>query len=127
MKELKFTPELEQACLDGIKTQARRPRTHQNCPYGEIGTHFLIRGVEFEITNIRVERVQDITEEDARAEGIIDGGCLNCGESEPCNCGNPLPDARDLFIYLWDFIYADKYPWYSNPWVWVIEFRRVKA
>ncbi len=78
-----------------------------------------------EVVNVRVERLQEITEEDARAEGIIDGGCLNCGESEPCGCDNPNPDARDTFIYLWNSINGKKHPWTSNPWVWVIQFKRV--
>lgn len=54
-----------------------------------------------EITGVRVERLNAISEEDARAEGIIDGGCLNCGEPEPCGCANPEPDATDAFAYLW--------------------------
>lgn len=82
--------------------------------------------ITLEITGIRVERVQEITEEDARAEGITDGGCLECGNHEPCGCSNPNPDARDAFIYLWDSINSKRHPWASNPWVWVIEFRRLK-
>ena len=62
--------------------------------------------ITLEITGVRVERLQDISEEDANAEGIIDGGCLNCGEPEPCNCNRPGS-------------------WDANPWVFVIEFRRV--
>ena len=73
------------------------------------------------ITDVRVERLQDIGEEDARAEGIIDAGCLTCGESEPCGCADPRPDARDAFILLWNNIY-DASDWQANPWVWVIEF-----
>ncbi len=57
-----------------------------------------------EITDVRVERLNAISEEDARAEGIIDGGCLNCGEPEPCGCANPEPDATDAFAYLWQSI-----------------------
>lgn len=80
--------------------------------------------ITLEITDIRVERVQDITEEDARQEGIINGGCLNCGEDEPCGCSNPQPDARDSFIWLWDSINAKRgYRWSENPWVWCISFR----
>ena len=82
--------------------------------------------ITLEITKVKVERVQEITEEDARAEGIIDGGCLNCGKPEPCGCSDPRPDARDAFVWLWDSIYAKRgFGWDSNPWVWVIEFRRV--
>ncbi|MCK1125360.1 hypothetical protein MX034_15015 [Enterobacter bugandensis] len=77
-----------------------------------------------EITDVRVERLNDISEEDARAEGIIDGGCLNCGEPEPCGCANTEPDATDAFAYLWQSIYGQE-NWNANPWVWVIEFKVV--
>ncbi|HFE4607969.1 TPA: hypothetical protein ACF26F_003972 [Klebsiella quasipneumoniae subsp. similipneumoniae] len=79
-----------------------------------------------EITDVRVERLNAISEEDARAEGIIDGGCLNCGEPEPCGCANPEPDATDAFAYLWQSIYGQE-NWNANPWVWVIEFKRVEG
>ncbi|EIX9726618.1 hypothetical protein [Klebsiella pneumoniae] len=79
-----------------------------------------------EITDVRVERLNAISEEDARAEGIIDGGCLNCGEPEPCGCANPEPDAADAFAYLWQSIYGQE-SWNANPWVWVIEFKRVEG
>ncbi|WP_115658128.1 hypothetical protein [Klebsiella pneumoniae] len=79
-----------------------------------------------EITGVRVERLNAISEEDARAEGIIDGGCLNCGEPELCGCANPEPDATDAFAYLWQSIYGQE-NWNANPWVWVIEFKRVEG
>ncbi|HHK9677814.1 TPA: hypothetical protein ACQZJK_002455 [Klebsiella pneumoniae] len=79
-----------------------------------------------EITDVRVERLNAISEEDARAEGIIDGGCLNCGEPEPCGCANPEPDATDAFAYLWKSIYGQE-SWNADPWVWVIEFKRVEG
>ncbi|EOI2439059.1 hypothetical protein ACMGBB_001947 [Klebsiella pneumoniae] len=79
-----------------------------------------------EITDVRVERLNAISEEDARAEGIIDGGCLNCGEPEPCGCANPDPDATDAFAYLWQSIYGQE-NWNANPWVWVISFKRVEG
>ncbi|ENK2735673.1 hypothetical protein AB3C09_000013 [Klebsiella variicola] len=79
-----------------------------------------------EITDVRVERLNAISEEDARAEGIIDGGCLNCGEPEPCGCANPEPDATDAFAYLWQSIYGQA-SWNANPWVWVIDFKRVEG
>lgn len=76
------------------------------------------------ITGVRVERLNSISEQDARAEGITDGGCLNCGESEPCGCDHPKPDATESFAHLWQSIYGDE-NWFSNPWVWVIEFELV--
>lgn len=79
-----------------------------------------------EITSVSVERLNAISEEDARAEGIIDGGCLNCGEPEPCGCANPEPDATDAFAYLWQSIYGQE-NWNANPWVWVIEFKSIEG
>ena len=78
-----------------------------------------------EITAVRVEQLNAISEADARAEGIADGGCLNCGESEPCGCADPRPDARDGFAWLWQSINGPS-SWHANPWVWVVEFRRVQ-
>lgn len=80
--------------------------------------------ITLEITDVRVERVQDISEEDARHEGITDGGCLNCGETEPCNCPDPSPSAVDTFVRLWTSINGEE-SWNDNPWVWVVEFRQV--
>jgi hypothetical protein len=77
------------------------------------------------IVGHRPERLQDITEEDARAEGIIDGGCLNCGEHEPCGCPNPRPDARDAFIHLWKSIHGEG-SWEKNQWLWAITLERVR-
>jgi hypothetical protein len=76
--------------------------------------------ITLEITDIRVERLQDISEEDARAEGVgVHGGC-NADETEYG------VNARGPFSRLWDSINAKRHPWASNPWVWVIEFGRAK-
>lgn len=74
-----------------------------------------------EISAVRVERLQSISEADARAEGITDGGCLNCGEPEPCGCAAPAPDARDSYIQLWESINGAG-SWDANPWVWTVTF-----
>ena len=65
------------------------------------------------VKNVRVERLQDITEEDAKAEGVI------CGQ------GQKRWTARSAFMDLWDRINGKKNPWESNPWVWVIEFEMI--
>lgn len=80
--------------------------------------------ITLEIVSVRVERLNDISEEDARAEGITDGGCINCGEPEPCKCSWPMPDARESFIRLWESINGPN-SWFANPWCWVITFKRV--
>ena len=80
--------------------------------------------ITLEITDIRAERLQDITEADARAEGITDGGCLTCGAPEACDCRSPQPDARDSFANFWMGIHGSD-SWHADPWVWVICFRPV--
>ncbi|AHZ95049.1 hypothetical protein QIT82_gp17 [Pseudomonas phage psageK9] len=77
-----------------------------------------------EVTAVRVERLNDIAENQARAEGITDGGCNNCGNNEPCGCECPAPSAVDSFVHLWDSINGAG-AWDVNPWVWVVEFKRV--
>ena len=67
--------------------------------------------ITLEITRVGVERVQDITEEDAWCEGRpgFRDGCLG--------------DSYGWFRSLWQSIYGT---WDDNPWVWVVEFKRVK-
>lgn len=81
--------------------------------------------ITLEVTGVRAERVQEISEADARAEGITDGGCVNCGEHEPCGCAIPQPDARDAFCRLWGEINGPE-SWMANPWVWVVSFSVMK-
>jgi hypothetical protein len=72
-----------------------------------------------EVTDVRVERVQDITEEDAKAEGV---GDLRPDEEGPF----AVLALRDRFHRLWDSINAKRgFGWGTNPWVWVVEFKRV--
>ena len=66
------------------------------------------------ITDVRAERVQDISEEDAKAEGCVDRGYDIDMES-----------ARYHFSQLWDSIYAKRgLGWDVNPWVFVLSFKR---
>lgn len=75
-----------------------------------------------EVTEVRVERLQDISEADSRAEGITDGGCTSCGEPEPCGCPAAAPSARDAYCHLWGQINGPD-SWAANPWVWAVSFR----
>ena len=76
--------------------------------------------ITLEITNVRVERVKDISEEDAVAEGVH-------GEREALAAGMSWYDKpRRAFRSLWQSIYGTN-SWSDNPWVWVIEFRRVEG
>lgn len=73
-----------------------------------------------EITGVRVERLNDISEEDALAEGIEKIGCwftFNGGLHESRS-------ARDSFSALWEKINGFG-TWSDNPWLWVIDFRPV--
>lgn len=66
------------------------------------------------VTDVRVERLQDITEDDATAEGLR----IGIG-------GEPYFSCRDAFVALWNSINAKRgYGWDTNPWVWVISFER---
>ena len=78
------------------------------------------------VKSVRVERVQEITEEDAIAEGVDSGRCepRNCA---PCIYGTGCPGISAIrgFKCLWDALNAKRgYGWEANPWVWVIEFER---
>lgn len=77
-----------------------------------------------EIEDIRRERVQDITEEDALAEGIFwDDDCPQDVSNGYCPGAFDLPS--ESFAYLWDSINVKRgYGWDTNPEVWVIEFKR---
>ena len=71
-----------------------------------------------EIVSVRVERLQDITEDDCLREGIGNaiGGCyFNYGGIRP------MPTARESYRTLWDSLNAERAPWSSNPCVWRIE------
>ncbi len=75
-----------------------------------------------EVTGVAVARLQDISEEDAYLEGVkpyvakgIGGQMVGADVSH-----------RHSFIELWDSINKSRgYGWDTNPWVWVVEFKRI--
>lgn len=81
-----------------------------------------------EITDVRVERLQDITEDQAEAEGVE--GCIPSCPGPYDEHGNPECDCMNLtyvqsFQALWENINGRK-SWDANPWVWVMEFKRIE-
>jgi hypothetical protein len=72
-----------------------------------------------EIVNVRVERLSDCSNEDARAEGVMPLYANRCVEAG--HAYNAIP----LFRNLWESINGSG-SWDANPWVWVIEFRRIE-
>lgn len=81
--------------------------------------------ITLEVTGVKVERVQDIREEDAFYEGVtpIPGPVTDPDGSQHLNW---CREYREGFESLWDSINAARgYGWAVNPWVWAISFRRV--
>lgn len=74
-----------------------------------------------EIVSVRVERLQDITDRDAFAEGV-EKSSYGCHKHAPGGSG--CMTGRDGYRALWDSINGPG-SWAANPFVWVIEFKRV--
>lgn len=72
-----------------------------------------------EITAVHVERLQDITEQQALAEGVL--SCQHDLDPDG-NCYSPV----ELFSILWSSINGTE-SWLANPWVWVVEFERLEV
>lgn len=88
--------------IDSMNTWRSRPSIHMP----RWASRILL-----EITGVRVQRLQDISEDDAYAEGVThaEQGGIN---------------ARDGFSVLWNKINGAG-SWAANPWVWAMQFRRV--
>ena len=75
------------------------------------------------VTNVRLERLQDMTEEDALKEGVETGALFTDDETLE------IPALR-RFQKLWNSTIKksdmDKYGWNENPYAWVIEFERLE-
>lgn len=77
------------------------------------------------VTDVKIERLQDVTEDGAKAEGAIDNrGFIHSPENEY----DRIHTAREHFIRIWNSTIKksnlNRYGWYASPWVWVIEFER---
>lgn len=77
-----------------------------------------------EITDVRVERLTSISQEDAQAEGMELTGWRPT-YSDP-DSGGEVWTPYDNFAQLWESIYGEE-SWKANGWVWVISFKRVEG
>lgn len=77
-----------------------------------------------EVTGVRVERLQNISEPDARDEGVT----ISDHHMRGYSAGAFRPPSIRAFHDLWDSLNAARgHGWDVNPWVWVIEFKRLGA
>nr|WP_269469086.1 morphogenetic protein [Leclercia tamurae] len=82
-----------------------------------------------EITDVRVERLNGISEAEAEAEGIDMEALADSQDCYDCIADHNMtgrPTAKGAFKYLWESIYGEE-NWQDNPWVWVIEFKRIEG
>lgn len=99
---------------DDLEKWSKRRFPYRSCP-----GRFMYRSIsrmDLEVTEVRVQRVQEITDEDARAEGVE-------------ACEHALPDSyRCAFRSLWDSINGRRpgCAWADSPLVWAVSFRRVR-
>lgn len=80
--------------------------------------------ITLEITEVRAQRLHDISDDDARAEGMPPDGPVEAlinGERGKLY----LFDPRTAYAYLWDSING-RGSWKSNPWVWALTFKRLE-
>ena len=130
---IKFTKEMIQAIVDREKWQTRRivkPQPidgEQPPPKYQVGDTLWIESTDvwLEVTAIRMERLHDITEDDAEAEGVLEcDGMFDdadyCRIAKEIGCA--IGDLKPCFAQLWQSIYGPD-SWSQNPWVWVIEFK----
>lgn len=82
-----------------------------------------------EVIGVRVERLNGISETDAEAEGIDMEALFDAQDCYDCIADQNMtgrPTVTGAFKYLWESIYGEE-SWKANPWVWVIEFKRLEA
>ena len=130
---IKFTSEMIGAILGHEKTQTRRlvkpqpANGEQPPPKYQIGDILWIESTDvwLEVTAVRMERLNNISEDDADAEGVLAcDGMFN--DADYCRIakeiGSAIGDPKPCFVLLWQSIYGPE-SWSQNPWVWVIEFK----
>lgn len=102
------TPDVQH--VDGAEKSPWKPSIHMPRAASRI---------TLEITAVRVERLQDISDADAQAEGIVPAGDGNGWQT--ADTRHYMADPVASYMSLWESINGPV----ANPWVWVIEFRKV--
>lgn len=97
----------EQGRLEGVPRYRWKPSIHMPRAASRL---------TLEVTGVRVERLQDISEADALSEGVELWAVGACGDPDAL-------DATGKFELLWSSINGRE-SWDANPWVWVVEFQR---
>lgn len=144
MNKLKFHAGFIPDILSGRKTQTRRPINPQpvggigrytedgvpgesgwcaidddgdptdeliECPYPP-GVYEVNESLSVVVTSVRVERLQSISEKDACADGAFSPLTLDY--------------KKPRVMVIWEAFYGNsEFSWVNNPWVWVLEFRKV--
>ena len=117
--------------IDGVPSALRTP---EHCIYREGWDGFALKWrpgihmprwasrITLEVTGVRVERLQDISDDQALAEGIDNDMCRASIGNAPLK-GGYLPTCA--FSYLWEQINGAG-SWDANPWVWVVEFKHIE-
>ncbi|VEA95071.1 Uncharacterised protein [Salmonella enterica subsp. houtenae] len=84
--------------------------------------------ITLEITDVRVERLHSISERDALREGLfqLPASGRYCLQPGTQYFGMASHSAKEVYSWLWASIYGEE-SWEANPWVWVIEFKRVEG
>ena len=91
---------------------------------------FAAHRIELHLLSISVERLHDISEEDAIQEGVGHGFQMNAGWPDYLHikdgiCTLTQDTAEMSYATLWDSIHGEG-AWHLNPWVWVLKFIRTK-
>lgn len=77
--------------------------------------------ITLEILSVRVERLFDISETDAIAEGVRRTGSTFCTSDD-----HEFAEAVTAFYWMWDSVHEKKANHDTNPWVWRLEFRKLR-
>lgn len=75
------------------------------------------------VTDVRAQRLQEISEEDARAEGVLEAYERRL---YPSRLAARVTSFRRGFEKAWDQLNGKRAPWSTNPWVWAVSFRRLR-